>query len=223
MRLIGKGKRLEQSVQECVTVHFSRSSENLLEHSKKSWVLHLFFSCSLLSDSLRPHRLQHARLPCPSPSPGVWQGLQTATHSSVPAQRIPLTEEPGGLQSTGCKESDVPIWTLTHSCIARRFFTVWAIERSPPYLLYHMAKYRGTRSKTQRSEELRSEVCWRGSWPHFWFKWGRFQKLPGCAHILHKGDRGEMTGLALETPRNRWHREPSFHSTASLSREMLPP
>ena len=27
------------------------------------------FSCSIVSDSLRPHGLQHARLPCPSPSP----------------------------------------------------------------------------------------------------------------------------------------------------------
>ena len=27
------------------------------------------FSCSVVSDSLRPHGLQHTRLPCPSPSP----------------------------------------------------------------------------------------------------------------------------------------------------------
>ena len=30
------------------------------------------FSCSVVSDSLRPHGLQHARLPCPSPSPRVY-------------------------------------------------------------------------------------------------------------------------------------------------------
>ena len=29
-----------------------------------------------------------------------------ATHSSVLAWRIPWTEEPGGLESMGCKESD---------------------------------------------------------------------------------------------------------------------
>ena len=29
------------------------------------------FSCSVMSDSLQPHELQQARLPCPSPSPGV--------------------------------------------------------------------------------------------------------------------------------------------------------
>ena len=30
------------------------------------------FSCSVVSDSLRPHGLQHARPPCPSPTPGVY-------------------------------------------------------------------------------------------------------------------------------------------------------
>ena len=29
------------------------------------------FSCSVMSDSLRPHESQHARPPCPSPTPGV--------------------------------------------------------------------------------------------------------------------------------------------------------
>ena len=31
--------------------------------------LNLQFSCSVVSNSLRPHGLQHARLPCPSPTP----------------------------------------------------------------------------------------------------------------------------------------------------------
>ena len=30
------------------------------------------FSRSVVSDSLRPHGLQHARPPCPSPTPGVY-------------------------------------------------------------------------------------------------------------------------------------------------------
>ena len=37
-------------------------------------------ACSVMSDSLRPHRLQHARLPCPSPSPG-------ASSNSCPLRR----------------------------------------------------------------------------------------------------------------------------------------
>jgi len=46
-------------------------------NSNNSWytVLYKFssvqFSRSLVSDSLRPHESQHARPPCPSPTPGV--------------------------------------------------------------------------------------------------------------------------------------------------------
>ena len=31
------------------------------------------FSCSVMSNSLEPHGLQHASLPCPSPTPGLIQ------------------------------------------------------------------------------------------------------------------------------------------------------
>ena len=37
--------------------------------------LHIYchqFSCSVLSDSLRPHWLQYTRLPCPSPTPAAY-------------------------------------------------------------------------------------------------------------------------------------------------------
>ena len=36
-------------------------------------VLSVQFSCSVVSNSLKPHRLQHARLPCPSPLPELAQ------------------------------------------------------------------------------------------------------------------------------------------------------
>ena len=36
------------------------------------WELNIQFSRSVMSDSLRPHELQHARPPCPSPTPGVY-------------------------------------------------------------------------------------------------------------------------------------------------------
>ena len=34
-----------------------------------TWSLLLLFNCSVVSNSLWPHGLQHARLPCPSPPP----------------------------------------------------------------------------------------------------------------------------------------------------------
>ena len=35
------------------------------------WGYSVQFSCSVVSNSLGPHGLQHARLPCPSPTPGA--------------------------------------------------------------------------------------------------------------------------------------------------------
>ena len=56
------------------------------------WFLLLLFSCSVVSDSLTPHRLLHARLPCPSPSPRAcsnscplsWWCHPTISYSIVP-------------------------------------------------------------------------------------------------------------------------------------------
>ena len=40
--------------------------------SKQGHIRSVQFSCSVVSDSLQPHGLQHARLPCPSPTHGVY-------------------------------------------------------------------------------------------------------------------------------------------------------
>ena len=37
------------------------------------------FSCSVVSDSLRPHESKHARPPCPSPTPGVHSNLRPSS------------------------------------------------------------------------------------------------------------------------------------------------
>ena len=43
----------------------------MTKHLEKFLQILLLFSCSVVSDSLQPHGLQHTRLPCPSLSPGV--------------------------------------------------------------------------------------------------------------------------------------------------------
>ena len=67
-----------------------------------------------MSDSLRPHRQQHARTPCPS---SIYIILEKgmATHSSVLAWRIPWTEEPGELQSMGSERVLYNWATNTHT------------------------------------------------------------------------------------------------------------
>ena len=57
-------------------------------------ILSVQFSCSVMSDSLRPHRLQHARPPCPSPTPGVYSNscpLSQWCHSTISSSVIPFS------------------------------------------------------------------------------------------------------------------------------------
>ena len=52
------------------------------------------FSCSILSNSLWPHRLQHARLPCPSPSPEACSNscpLSWCCHPTILSSVIPFS------------------------------------------------------------------------------------------------------------------------------------
>ena len=52
------------------------------------------FSCSVLSNSLRPHGLQHARLPCPSPTPGAYSNscpLHQWCHSTISSSVVPFS------------------------------------------------------------------------------------------------------------------------------------
>ena len=54
----------------CISTHVSSSRTS---HMPPACLLSsVQFSCSVLSDCLRPHELQHARLPCPSPTPGAY-------------------------------------------------------------------------------------------------------------------------------------------------------
>ena len=52
------------------------------------------FSCSVRSDSLRPHALQHARLPCPSPNCGVYSNSRPSSqwcHPTISPSVFPFS------------------------------------------------------------------------------------------------------------------------------------
>jgi len=52
------------------------------------------FSSSVVSDSLRPHGLQHARLPCPSPTPGAYSNscpLSQRCHPTISSSVVPFS------------------------------------------------------------------------------------------------------------------------------------
>ena len=91
-----------------------------VEKTTRPFRLSVQFSHSVMSDSLRPHESQHARPPCPSPSPGVHSNSCASSRWCYPAisssvipfsscpQPLPASESfpmsqvfPWGDQSTG--------------------------------------------------------------------------------------------------------------------------
>ena len=62
------------------------------------------FSHSVVSDSLRPHGLQHTRLPCPSPTPGVYSNscpLSWWCHPPISSSVVPLSSCPQSFPASG--------------------------------------------------------------------------------------------------------------------------
>ena len=62
------------------------------------------FSCSVVSDSLRPHEPQHARPPCPSPTPGVYPNpcpLSRWCHPTTSSSVIPFSSCPQSFPASG--------------------------------------------------------------------------------------------------------------------------
>ena len=81
--------------------------EALLFHWQYLWET-LFssvqFSHSVMSDSLWPHELQHARPPCPSPTPGVyWDScpLSQWCHPAISSSVVPFSSCPQSLPASG--------------------------------------------------------------------------------------------------------------------------
>ena len=62
------------------------------------------FSCSVMSDSLWPHGLQHARLHCPSPTPGVYPNssqLSQWCHPTISSFVVPFSSHHQSLPASG--------------------------------------------------------------------------------------------------------------------------
>ena len=68
------------------------------------WKKSVQFSCSVVSDSLRPHEPQHTRPPCPSPTPGVHPNpcpLSRWCHPTISSPVIPFSSCPQSFPASG--------------------------------------------------------------------------------------------------------------------------
>ena len=75
----------------------------LTKFSTHLWFSSLQFSRSVVSDSLRPHESQHARPPCPSPTPGVHSDsrpLSQSCHPAISSSVVPFSSCPQSLPAS---------------------------------------------------------------------------------------------------------------------------
>ena len=72
-----------------------------------NWIVNtgsVHFSCSVMSDSLRPQGLQHARLPCPSPTPRVYSNSCPSSrwcHPTISSSVIPFSSHLQSFPASG--------------------------------------------------------------------------------------------------------------------------
>ena len=87
-------------------LYYSKNLEPILFLCIYRWFLYMLnvcrmqllssvqFSCSVVSDSLQPHKLQHVGPPCPSPTPGVhsnsWPSSQWC-HPAISSSVVPFS------------------------------------------------------------------------------------------------------------------------------------
>ena len=82
-----------------------RSACVVSQHSLSHFILFsVQFSHSVMSNSLRPHESQHARPPCPSPTPAVYSNSCPPSQWCYPAisySAVPFSSCPQSLQASG--------------------------------------------------------------------------------------------------------------------------
>ena len=96
-----------------LVTHLSVSNTGLTESSSNLtviqliqhvWISSVQFSRSVVSDSLRPHASQHARPPCPSPTPGVYSNSRPLSrwyHPAISSSVVPFSSCPQSLPASG--------------------------------------------------------------------------------------------------------------------------
>ena len=73
------------------------------------------FSRSVMSDSLRPHGLQHVRPPFPSPTPRVYSNLcplSRRCHPTISSSVVPFSRLLGEISITSDMQMTPPLWPI---------------------------------------------------------------------------------------------------------------
>ena len=97
----------EKSISRSIIIKMVRTTKKKnLQNSQRKTVYNtsVQFSRSVMSDSLQPHESQHARLPCPSQTPGVYSNSCPSSrgcHPAISSSVVPFSSCPQSLPASG--------------------------------------------------------------------------------------------------------------------------
>ena len=95
------------------------------------------FSPLVVSDSLQPHESQHARLPCPSPTPGVHSYSHPSSrwcHPAISSSVVPFSSYPQSFPASG----SFPVSRLFASSYWRLSFSISPSKGHPELISFRM-------------------------------------------------------------------------------------
>ena len=116
-------------------------------------------TCSVTSDALRPHGLQHARLPCPSPTPRVYPKSCPSSQWCHPTILASVTPFSSRLQS------------FQHQGLFQWMSSSHQVVRVLELQLQHQSFQRIFRKIPWRRERLRTPVFWPGEFHGLYSPW----------------------------------------------------
>src|SRR5574337_335617 len=126
-------------------------------------------SHSVVSDSLQPHESQHARPPCPSPTPGVHSDSRSSSqlcHPAISSSVIPFSSCPQSLPaSVFSNESTLRMrWPKYWSCS----FSISPSKEHPGLISFRMdwldlLAVQGTLKSLLQHHSSKASILWRSA------------------------------------------------------------
>ena len=125
-------------------------------------------SVIVISDSLRPHGLQHARLPCPSPSPRVCSDSCPSSqwcHSTISSSVIPFSS---------CLQAFPASGSFPKTWLHIRWLTYWSFSISPSSeysglisfrieFRFNLLAVQGTLKSLLQHHSSKASILWRSA------------------------------------------------------------
>ena len=145
------------------------------------------FSRSVVSDSLRPHGLQHARLPCPSPTPSSVQFSRSVVSDSLRPHESQHARPPCPSPIPGVHSDSRPLSQWCHPGISSSVIPFSSLPPIPPSIrvfsnesTLHMRwlKYWSFSFSISPSKEIPGLISFRMDWLDFLGVQGTLKSSP---------------------------------------------